>query len=69
MPSAITEGRSEVGWVFLEVLAALLIAVGIVWWTLPKAPKAGVVRAQEERADDPSQRKGDDTEPKETGHG
>ncbi len=23
-------------WVFLEVLAALAIAVGIVWWTLPK---------------------------------
>ena len=57
------------GGVFLEVLAALLIAVGIVWWTLPKAPKAGVGRAQEERADDPGQRKGNDTEPKETGHG
>ncbi len=28
------------GWVFLEVLAALAIAVGIVWWTLPKKPKA-----------------------------
>lgn len=55
------------GWVFLEVLAALLIAVGIVWWTLPKAPKAGTGRAQEERADDPGQRKGDDTEPKEMG--
>jgi hypothetical protein len=27
------------GWVFLEVLAALLIAVGIVWWTMPRKPK------------------------------
>jgi hypothetical protein len=28
------------GWVFLEIVAALAIAVGIVWWTLPKKPKA-----------------------------
>jgi len=28
------------GWVFLEVAAALAIAVGIVWWTLPRKPKA-----------------------------
>lgn len=48
------------GWVFLEMLAALLIAVGIVWWTLPKAPKAGAHRPMEERAADPVQRKGDD---------
>lgn len=54
------------GWVFLEILAALLIAVGIVWWTLPKAPKAGAEGAKEERADDPAQRKCDDTEPRET---
>jgi hypothetical protein len=27
-------------WVFLEVLAALAIAVAIVWWTFPKKPKA-----------------------------
>jgi hypothetical protein len=26
-------------WVFLEVLAALVIAVAIVWWTFPKKPK------------------------------
>ena len=64
MPSAITEGRSEVGWVFLEVLAALLIAVGIVWWTVPKAPKAGVEGAKEERADDPGQKMSDDTAPR-----
>jgi hypothetical protein len=28
------------GWVFLEVLAALALAVGIVWWTMPRKPKA-----------------------------
>jgi hypothetical protein len=27
------------GWVFLEVLAALAIAIAIVWWTFPKQPK------------------------------
>lgn len=27
-------------WVFLEVVLALAIAVGIVWWTLPRKPKA-----------------------------
>jgi hypothetical protein len=26
-------------WVFLEILAALAIAVAIVWWTLPRKPK------------------------------
>ena len=26
-------------WVFLEVLAALAIAVAIVWWTFPRKPK------------------------------
>lgn len=28
-------------WVFLEVLLALAIAVGIVWWTLPRKPRQG----------------------------
>jgi hypothetical protein len=28
------------GWVFLEVVAALAIAVGIVWWTMPRRPKS-----------------------------
>lgn len=28
------------GWVFLEVLIVIAIAVGIVWWTMPKAPKS-----------------------------
>lgn len=27
-------------WVFLEVLLALGIAVGIVWWTLPRKSKS-----------------------------
>jgi hypothetical protein len=31
-------GDGSVAWVFLEILAALAIAVGIVWWTLPKKP-------------------------------
>lgn len=29
------------GWVFLEVALALAIAVGIVWWTMPRKPKEG----------------------------
>jgi uncharacterized membrane protein YccC len=28
-----------VGWVFLEILVALAIAVAIVWWTFPKKAK------------------------------
>ncbi len=28
------------GWVFLEIAAALAIAIGIVWWTIPRKPKA-----------------------------
>ncbi|MBL0143627.1 MAG: hypothetical protein IPP91_16350 [Betaproteobacteria bacterium] len=27
------------GWMFLEVTAALAIAVGLVWWTIPRKPK------------------------------
>jgi len=26
-------------WVFLEIVAALAIAIGIVWWTFPRTPK------------------------------
>ena len=29
------------GWVFLEIVAALAIAVAIVWWTFPKPLKKG----------------------------
>jgi flagellar basal body-associated protein FliL len=32
--------RKNLGWVLLEVLAALAIAVAIVWWTFPKKPKS-----------------------------
>jgi len=28
------------GWVFLEIVVVVLIAVGIVWWTFPKKPKS-----------------------------
>jgi hypothetical protein len=31
--------RKKVAWVFLEIVAVLAIAIGIVWWTLPKKPK------------------------------
>jgi hypothetical protein len=27
-------------WVFLEILAALAVAILIVWWTMPRKPKA-----------------------------
>jgi hypothetical protein len=30
---------SRVGWVLLELLAALAIAIAIVWWTFPKSEK------------------------------
>jgi hypothetical protein len=32
--------EKAVGWVFLEIIAALAIAVAIVWWTFPKKPRA-----------------------------
>jgi hypothetical protein len=32
--------EKAVGWVFLEILAALAIAVAIVWWTFPRKPRA-----------------------------
>jgi hypothetical protein len=42
-PDAMRRGqriRSIMGWVVLEVLVALLLAVGIVWWTMgPKSKK------------------------------
>jgi hypothetical protein len=36
------------GWVLLEVLAALAIAIAIVWWTFPKPPK-GDAKAPKDR--------------------
>ena len=32
--------ETVVFWVFLEIVAALAVAVAIVWWTFPKKPKA-----------------------------
>jgi len=40
-------------WVFLEVVAALAIAIGIVWWTMPRKPKAGLPAAKEDRKEEP----------------
>jgi hypothetical protein len=39
------------GWVLLEVLAALAIAIGIVWWTFPKAPKGDGEARKRQRGD------------------
>jgi hypothetical protein len=33
-----TQPEKALGWVFLEIVAALAIAVAIVWWTFPKKP-------------------------------
>jgi hypothetical protein len=32
-------GDADVGWVLLEIVAALAIAIGIVWWTFPRSRK------------------------------
>ena len=40
------------GWILLEALVALLLAVGIVWWTMgPKTPQASAGRPTARRAD------------------
>ena len=31
----------HVGWVFLEIVIVLAIALAIVWWTFPKKPRGG----------------------------
>jgi hypothetical protein len=41
MDAVVTSKEKAVGWVFLEIIAALAIAVAIVWWTFPKKPRAG----------------------------
>jgi uncharacterized membrane protein YqiK len=33
------EYSSGMGWVFLEIVVVIAIAIAIVWWTLPKKPK------------------------------
>lgn len=41
------------GWVFLEVVAALAIAAGLVWWTLPRDPKPRDGTGEAKGKDDP----------------
>lgn len=41
------------GWVFLEIAAALAIAIGIVWWTLPRKPRARPGEEDQEGKDEP----------------
>ncbi len=41
------------GWVFLEVVLALAIAVGIVWWTLPRDAKPDPEAGKDDRGDPP----------------
>jgi len=41
------------GWVFLEVVAALAIAIGIVWWTMPRKPRSGGDAAGKAGEDEP----------------
>ncbi len=41
MTTGSTQAERQVVWVFLEIVAALVIAVAIVWWTFPKKPKGG----------------------------
>jgi hypothetical protein len=36
---AAIDDNGAMGWVFLEIIVALAIAVAIVWWTIPKQAK------------------------------
>jgi hypothetical protein len=36
------------GWVFLEIGIVLVIAVAIVWWTMPRKPREGDVAKKDE---------------------
>lgn len=40
----------EVFWLFLEIVAALAVAVAIVWWTFPKNPKGDLPKDGDGRA-------------------
>jgi hypothetical protein len=40
------------GWVFLEVTVALAIAIGIVWWTMPRKPRQGTKAGEAADRDD-----------------
>jgi hypothetical protein len=46
---AFTGRNANLGWVLLEVFAALAAAVAIVWWTIPKKPRDDRDRDGEER--------------------
>ena len=37
------------GWVFLEILIALAIAVAIVWWTFPRKQRGDEARDDSDR--------------------
>jgi len=37
------------GWVFLEILVALAIAIAIVWWTFPRKPRTDADRDEGEK--------------------
>jgi hypothetical protein len=50
--------RVDMGWIFLEALVALALAVGIVWWTMKPAKR----RVPEE--DKAADRDGDDRAPR-----
>jgi hypothetical protein len=39
MDARTARAERSLAWVFLEIVAALAIAVAIVWWTFPKKPK------------------------------
>jgi hypothetical protein len=41
--------------VLLEVLAALAVAIAIVWWTFPKKARSGEGAAPREGPDEPSE--------------
>jgi hypothetical protein len=41
--------EKAVGWVFMEIVIALLIAVAIVWWTFPRKPRAEPPREESDR--------------------
>ena len=43
------------GLIFLEALLALLVLVGIVWWTMFSGRKGGEPLSRDERGGDPDQ--------------
>lgn len=57
------------GWVFLEVLIVLAIAVGIVWWTMPKTPKSKGDGVNAVAATELGKEAGGDTGPKQSRDG